>query len=431
MTAAPTIDWFSPRGAGDDFRSIPRIEWTKIEDDYSEDGIGYSAGNGWVEWVSDHHEAVPYRITAVRQYGKAVETFREGMLTIMHMLGGMPARSNTAYGGVRNIIIDRGMVCFVKIIHRYLPRDAGELLQQVQGIADEILQKVGEAGQEGEGSVRRGGGGGKGRELDWIRERKWTADRIRRIIQGHTGRFLSVRIGISAWRHIAIGISNRYLNQAFQPDKKGGGDFDEDDEDTVDSVWDLQAGHSTHVAGMIYARELQQGALGTAVRRDGFRRVSRQWYRFLGFGVEEGGVVGGKRKAELFRRLERLRRVDIEGQLRGSQKKVIQAIVRGESRIVQVAGTGEGKSLSFMLPAFCSPDGVTVVVVPLERGIDSHIWAGRGMNRAASVIFITPESAVTKGFETFVNRLHGRGQLDRVVIDECHTVLDSERGFRP
>ncbi|KAM7210795.1 hypothetical protein V8F06_013820, partial [Rhypophila decipiens] len=129
----------------------------------------------------------------------------------------------------------------------------------------------------------------------------------------------------SAWRHIAIGISNRYLNQAFQPDEKGGGDFDEDDEDTVDSVWDLQARHSTHVAGMIYARELQQGALGTAARRDGFRRVSRQWHRFLGFGAEEGGVVGGKRKAELFdsvreearfRRLERLRRVDIEGQLR-------------------------------------------------------------------------------------------------------------------
>ncbi|KAM7188564.1 hypothetical protein V8F33_010529 [Rhypophila sp. PSN 637] len=65
-----------------------------------------------------------------------------------------------------------------------------------------------------------------------------------------------------------------------------------------------------------------------------------------------------------------------------------------------------------------------------ERGIDSHIWTSRGTNRAASIILITPESAVTKGFEGFVNRLHGRGQLDRVVIDESHTVLDSERGFR-
>ena len=72
------------------------------------------------------------------------------MLVIMHMLGGMPGRStevlgirhtNTPYGGIRNIIIDRGIVCFttsyhknyrssekVKVIHRYLPREAGELL---------------------------------------------------------------------------------------------------------------------------------------------------------------------------------------------------------------------------------------------------------------------------------------------------------------
>ncbi|KAK4205855.1 hypothetical protein QBC37DRAFT_393812 [Rhypophila decipiens] len=112
---------------------------------------------------------------------------------------------------------------------------------------------------------------------------------MRRIMHGHSGRFLGVRIGISPWRHIAIGISNRYLNQAFQEDEKGAGEFDEDDEDTIDSAWDLQAGHITHIAGMIYARELQQGPFGTAARRDGFRRVSRQWHRFWGFGAEEGG----------------------------------------------------------------------------------------------------------------------------------------------
>ncbi|KAK4206220.1 hypothetical protein QBC37DRAFT_329190 [Rhypophila decipiens] len=263
---------------GDDFGLVPRVEWTKIEDDHSEDCIGYSflhdhrnqwvaAGDGWVlkqifrseerqaEWVSDHHEAIPYRTTAVRQYGAAVDMFREGMLTIMHMLGGMPARSwelleirhsNTANGGVRNIIIDRGMVCFVtlyhknyrsseqvKIIHRYLPREAGELLvwylwlvlpfwQQVQGIvkgaddasgflwADEIVQQAGRGGEvespddEGEGRGRGERNGGD-KEVDWIHEHKWTADRMRRIMHGHSGRFLGVRIGISPWRHIAIG----------------------------------------------------------------------------------------------------------------------------------------------------------------------------------------------------------------------------------
>ncbi|KAM7182574.1 hypothetical protein V8F33_014207 [Rhypophila sp. PSN 637] len=79
----------------DDFRLIPRIEWTKIEDDYSEDGIGYSFlqddRNPWmfqseerqVKWVLDYYKA----------YGKVVETFREGILTIIYILGGMPARS--------------------------------------------------------------------------------------------------------------------------------------------------------------------------------------------------------------------------------------------------------------------------------------------------------------------------------------------------
>ena len=37
---------------------------------------------------------------------------------------------------------------------------------------------------------------------------------------------------------------------------------------------------------------------------------------------------------------------------------MIQAIVRDYSPIIQVAGTGEGKSLSFMLPAFCFKRGL-------------------------------------------------------------------------
>jgi len=68
----------------------------------------------------------------------------------MHIVGGQPARgpeilsvrhSNTVKGGHRNIFIKDGMVMFatryhkgynvsgdVKVIHRYLPREVGELL---------------------------------------------------------------------------------------------------------------------------------------------------------------------------------------------------------------------------------------------------------------------------------------------------------------
>jgi hypothetical protein len=46
-------------------------------------------------------------------------------------------------------------------------------------------------------------------------------------------------------------------------------------------------------------------------------------------------------------------------------------------------------------------------------------------------VLVTLESAVTKTFNTYINRLQSTYQLDRVVIDECHVVLDSGPDFRP
>ncbi|KAK5989587.1 ATP-dependent DNA helicase RecQ-like protein [Cladobotryum mycophilum] len=248
---------------------------------------------------------------------------------------------------------------------------------------------------------------------------------------------------------------------------KGRGGEDEEDGDEIgDNPWDLQAGHGTHVAGMIYARLLEQGDSGTQKERDKFQMVSRLWHRFLGFGEGDwggpGGGATGKRRRDVFdgpreearfRRFARLQRVDVRGQLRmmmgegsefrGQQEKVIRAIIQGESPIIQITGTGGGKSLSFMLPAFCSPDGTTIVIVPLVslRGdlhercdkskIEAHIWQSQQSNRAASIVFVTPESAVTKGFRDFVNRLQARQALDRVVVDECHILLDGGDKFRP
>jgi len=84
------------------------------------------------------------------EYQQKVEQFQEKILLIMHMVRGQPARAtellgmrhaNTKQGGLRNIFVNRGMMAFVttyhknyqqtgkiKIIHRYLPREVGELL---------------------------------------------------------------------------------------------------------------------------------------------------------------------------------------------------------------------------------------------------------------------------------------------------------------
>lgn len=136
----------------------------------------------------------------------------------------------------------------------------------------------------------------------------WSNDRARRTIQRHSERLLGARLTISAWRHLAVGIANRFLNKSFKQDEGGDGGEGDDEwvDDMEDNMWDMQTGHGTRIAGMIYARELQQAVFGTAQRRDQFRTVSRQWHRFLGFGDEDSrpgrgiGVGGCKRVRDPF-----------------------------------------------------------------------------------------------------------------------------------
>lgn len=45
-------------------------------------------------------------------------------------------------------------------------------------------------------------------------------------------------------------------------------------------------------------------------------------------------------------------------------------------------------------------------------------------------MLVTPESAVTKASGWFIDKKKTR-RSDRIVVDECHTVLDPARGWRP
>ncbi|OHE98662.1 zinc knuckle [Colletotrichum orchidophilum] len=182
---------------------------------------------------NSHH---PYREKRVRAYEQAFESFRERLWMLMHMVAGQPAQaselagirhSNTANGGVRNVFTHDDMICFVtsyhkndrqtgttKVIHQCLPLEVGD------------------------------------------------------------ERLVGSKINISGWRHMAVASANRYLNGAF-----GWPEDDDNDEDVgvEDSPVDLQAGHGTHVAGMIYGRLYQEAPFGTAALRDKFRAISRQW----------------------------------------------------------------------------------------------------------------------------------------------------------
>jgi superfamily II DNA helicase RecQ/uncharacterized C2H2 Zn-finger protein len=526
-----------PKRADGEFEEghIPALRVDKLEDDCSEDKVGWSFlddprnrwsvnGKRWLldrickeEGLKDEWERKgakdsenPYRTEAVRAYQQLIERFQEKMLMIFHIVGGQPPRApeiigmrycNTINGGMRNIFIHKGMVCFmaayhknyrsseqVKIIHRYLPREVSELFVQYLWIVLPFWQRVQIVVQEAdeispfvwsdvvvtpEEGKKQGDREGIDEDIDEGYEsgppefdfktihksKKWTSERLRKILQEHSKKWLDEAINISAWRQIAIAIANQYLRGDFKDNSVGDIDLEAFDENE-DSPWDLQAGHGTHVAGMVYARMLRQERLSTMSRQTKFRQISQRWHRFLGFDCIVDGDL--KRKREDFeeegrqiqlQRFERLSRVNIqrklqvlmgeEAQFRGNQEPAIRAIMDGESPVIQVTGCGGGKSLSFMLPAYCVPGGVTIVIAPLvslkedlqrrceELKIDSTIWSSRQPNHTASVILVTPESAVTKGFRTFVSRLQGTFKLDRVVVDEAHYILDCGPDFRP
>ena len=60
----------------------------------------------------------------------------------------------------------------------------------------------------------------------------------------------------------------------------------------------MQAGYSTHVAGIIYARSIREQDRVVEGIRQKFRRASENWHRFLGFYIPgEAFSNRGKRKA--------------------------------------------------------------------------------------------------------------------------------------
>ncbi|KFZ20591.1 hypothetical protein V502_03130, partial [Pseudogymnoascus sp. VKM F-4520 (FW-2644)] len=63
--------------------------------------------------------------------------------------------------------------------------------------------------------------------------------------------------------------------------------------------------------------------------------------------------------------------------------------------------------------------------------ITSVIWQSGKTIELASIVFVTPESVLQKGFWDFVRLLQDTHRLDRIFIDKCHTVLASSATFWP
>lgn len=104
---------------------------------------------------------------------------------------------------------------------------------------------------------------------------EWTSERLRKIMQKASVRGMGVKIHPSAWRQVAIAASRRYCRENSFQSEDPSQEVNTLDEETIDDdPWDLQTSHGTHVAGMIYARELTEGSNVVIGRREKFRHIS-------------------------------------------------------------------------------------------------------------------------------------------------------------
>lgn len=303
----------------------------------------------------------------------------------------------------------------------------------------------GQAGDEGEN-------GEKAKNSDGF----WGTARVCRVLQRETGARMGVRISTSQWRKLNPAIQRVHCDeekvvQTIEDVYHG------IEAPTPDETRAKHSGHSQAIENMMCGRLWMESPFHTVEEREKFKRVSQHWHRFLQFPSAlhhkhahptSRARMEAIRVDEEFRRWQRIRKADLtvplrqivgdKAEFRGCQEAGLQAIVQGKSPILIVMGTGSGKSLFFMIPAAVTSDGITVVVIPLNSlrddlqrrceaaGIRCVAWEHGGVDFAARIVLVTPESAVSESFQSYLNVKRCMRQLERIVIDECHVVLDSD-----
>jgi uncharacterized C2H2 Zn-finger protein len=326
-TALPTIDW---RKLVDN-AAEQQVGWSFMEDPRNHSATSVADPKQWLgQRVVDEKElrrrfvdmeatraalatggGVVWLQGRVKAYSKAMKEARSKLAALVHMTGGAPPRgtelvtvkhSNTANGDSRGISIEDGLVVFVtkyhknvgqtgkgKVIHRYLPREVGELVvfylwfarpfwQQVEGAVQgravdvsayvwepepeqrwqqperkrkrkrqRVAEEEDDDGEVEEDKACQGQG--------WVET--WNSNRVRHAIERASLQHMGVKMNIMGWRHSTKAAYRRYIkNDAAVKAFADAANSDDESDRETDQPWDIQTGHGTTVAGMIYGRPI-------------------------------------------------------------------------------------------------------------------------------------------------------------------------------
>ncbi|KAL8739578.1 MAG: hypothetical protein Q9190_007634, partial [Brigantiaea leucoxantha] len=228
-------------------------------------------------------------------YLSSIKTFLEKLSILFLLTGGQPIRapellnvrySNSINSSNRNLFFENGLLVLVtyyskgytisnklRIIHRYLPKEVSELviyyLYLVLPFQFRIVFRVSKAPKTEylfEVPTRSKASRSKASNI--------TSDRFRTVFRRESQASLGIAINPSEYRHLAIGISKRYLQKLYRFDAEELEPEEEKDVDYEDDVIDLQAGHSSSTAGFVYGRGLLEADHEILSLKKRFREAS-------------------------------------------------------------------------------------------------------------------------------------------------------------
>ena len=274
----------------------------------------------------------------------------------------------------------------------------------------------------------------------------WSTERLTKVLTRETSKRLGFRMTVQEYRHVAIAIDREFIRGSSAEADEG----DEDEEDN--DVHDLMAAHSTKLANARYARMggLSKGLTPKSINI--YRTVSDKWQKW--YKLESRQNTSTKIKAakiepdsdeaavaeRMTKALQTMYGANAKFKTEKQQSAVLSTAM-GINQLFVILPTGQGKSLTFMLPAMQSHAQTTIVITPLvalaedmlwrckATGIDTIIY-GRGSLRSARIVVIVTETAISGSCIQFIRDLHLTKSLDRIVFDECHKLLHDQT-FRP